>query len=78
MAKLTHYTADEDRKLFLAILKVHDVKIDYEKVAAEISNGTVHRTSIAVSRRMDRLRKMASAPAEYDDFTFFLRTLHFG
>lgn len=47
-----------DRKLLLAILKVHDVQIDKEKVAKELSTDKQPCTTMAIQKRLQAIRTM--------------------
>lgn len=55
-------TAEADRRLLMAILKVNKVKIDFAGVAAELSDDETSCTAIAVRRRMEKLNQMFDKP----------------
>jgi hypothetical protein len=54
--KMVNWTPEADTKLFLTILAVHDLKINYAEVAKRFGQET---TAKAISRRMDKLRELA-------------------
>lgn len=47
-----------DRKLLLAILKVHDFSIDKTKVAEELNTDEQPCTGMAVQKRLQAIRNM--------------------
>lgn len=51
-------TAEMDRKLLLAILKVHDVQIDKEKVAKELTTDDQPCTTMAIQKRLQAIKTM--------------------
>ena len=48
--------ADMDRKLFLAILKVHDIVVDTKAVANELSTEDQPCTAMAVQKRLQKIK----------------------
>lgn len=50
--------AEMDRKLLLAILKVHDIPIDKAKVAEELSTEDQPCTSMAIQKRLQAIKTM--------------------
>lgn len=58
------HLAEADRRLFLAILKLHKIKIDYVAVAAEMTDDDVICTPIAIKRRMDKIKCSLGDPSE--------------
>ena len=46
-----------DRKLFLAILKVHDVSIDHKAVANELSTKDQPCTPMAIQKRLQKIKE---------------------
>lgn len=47
-----------DRKLLLAILKVHDIQIDKEKVAHELTTEDQQCTTMAIQKRLQAIKAM--------------------
>lgn len=47
-----------DRKLLLAILKVHDISIDKAKVAEELSTEDQPCTTMAIQKRLQAIKTM--------------------
>ena len=45
-----------DRKLFLAILQVQNVKVDADAVAEKLTTADQPCTPVAIRRRLDRIR----------------------
>ena len=45
-----------DRKLFLAIMKVHDISVDHKAVADELTTTEQPCTKVAVERRLQRIK----------------------
>ena len=54
-----------DRKLFLAILKIHDITVDYEKVAQELTTPDQPCTKIAVSKRLTKIKTQIKQDGGY-------------
>lgn len=45
-----------DRKLFLAILKVHDISVDAEAVARELNMDEQPCTTVAIRKRLAKIK----------------------
>ncbi|GAB7347886.1 hypothetical protein MBLNU459_g5412t1 [Dothideomycetes sp. NU459] len=55
-----NWDGEADRKLLLAILKTHAIKVDSDAIAADLSTESSKCTPRAVEERLKKLKKMAS------------------
>ncbi|KAK4570036.1 hypothetical protein LTR86_003006 [Recurvomyces mirabilis] len=53
------WDAVADRKLLLGVLKVHDIKVDYESLAKYMATDEHKPTALSISKRLIKLKAMA-------------------
>ncbi|KAK3717219.1 hypothetical protein LTR37_005928 [Vermiconidia calcicola] len=51
-----NWDAEMDRKLFLAILKVHDITVDHKAVAEELNTEEQPCTTMAIQKRLQKIK----------------------
>ncbi|KAI7513115.1 hypothetical protein KC347_g1771 [Hortaea werneckii] len=55
------WDAEADRKLFLGVLKVHDIKINYQALAQFMTTDSVKPTALGIQNRMSKLKSMVKS-----------------
>lgn len=53
--------AEADRKLFLGVLKIHDIKINYQALAQFMTTDSVKPTALGIQNRMSKLKSMVKS-----------------
>ncbi|GAB1742768.1 hypothetical protein NU219Hw_g8479t1 [Hortaea werneckii] len=63
------WDAEADRKLFLGVLKVHDIKINYQALAQFMATDTAKPTALGIQNRMSKLKSMVKSSSPTADTT---------
>ncbi|RMX84653.1 hypothetical protein D0869_04411 [Hortaea werneckii] len=63
------WDAEVDRKLFLGVLKVHDIKINYQALAQFMTTDSVKPTALGIQNRMSKLKSMVKSSSPTADAT---------
>ncbi|KAI7231150.1 hypothetical protein KC330_g6584 [Hortaea werneckii] len=63
------WDADADRKLFLGVLKVHDIKINHQASAEFMTTDSVKPTALGIQNRVSKLWSMVKSSSPTADAT---------
>ncbi|KAI7159242.1 hypothetical protein KC349_g4317 [Hortaea werneckii] len=63
------WDAEADRKLFLGVLKVHDIKINHQALAEFMTTDSVKPTALGIQNRMSKLKSMVRSSSLTADAT---------
>ncbi|KAI7501676.1 hypothetical protein KC367_g2683 [Hortaea werneckii] len=63
------WDAEADRKLFLGVLKIHDIKINYQALAQFMTTDSVKPTALGIQNRMSKLKSVVKSSSPTADTT---------